>query len=878
MVSKQFRPKLFRPIDLELSNRPRATSHPSKPSLKHDNRCPIKIVNSPIAFNLKLLSYAIVLGCSSPYLAAEYPPPPPVYSPEEQLGHFQFAEEGYRIELVASEPMIEDPVAIRFDGEGRLWVVEMKGYMQDIDRSGVNDPIGRVSVLEDTNGDGAMDKRTVFLDNLVLPRSVAIHPDGVLVAENKPLWFVRDTDGDLVADQKIPVDPNYAQDNVEHSSNGLYRAMDNWIYNAKEGHRYRREGDQWIRDETEARGQWGICQDDFGRLIYNYNHSQLHGDLVPPNTLTRNPNHKPSTGLSVGITSTNAVFPIRPNLASNRGYIPGALDEQGRIQEFTSACAPLVYRGDLFSEFSGDAFVCEPVGNLIKRSKLSNSGGRITGQSVYPDLDFLTSTDERFRPCWIANGPDGALYIADMYRGIVQDGIHMSPYFREISIARKMDTPIHLGRIWRIVPDAFEQPNLPSFSTMSAVQLVETLAHPSGWWRDQAQMYLVERDLRTAIPDLQKIVFKSENQLARLHALWTLEGLRAPHPESLIKTLHDPTPAIQAAGLRVLHSLGIDHSVLASHIEALAQESLSPQFRLQSILTLGNLNISHTKRFDTLKSLILSHLDDPLIRDATLSSLANSEANFLHALWAELPDSLATDSGTAFIIESLSQAVGKSRNAPAIETLLSFLDSPNPNGKQRAVLAGLEIHATAFSRSPVALNRKPVAANHHRAMQSYFSWPGHTPAYSPQADTRPLTPNEQVLFARGRQVYLTSCVACHGGDGQGMNLLAPPLAGSDWVVGNPERLARVLFHGLTGPITVSGKRYAAPDVQPIMPPLANLSNSDTASVLTYIRREWGNGAEPIEPGRIGQLRIQAQGRTVPWTEEELEPFSNPNPE
>ena len=835
-------------------------------------------MHSPSAFQLKLLAYAIAAGCTSAYPAANYPPPPPVHSPAEQLGHFQLAERGYQIELVASEPLIEDPVALQFDGEGRLWVVEMRGYMQDIDRSGVNDPIGRVSVLEDTNGDGVIDKSTVFLDKLVLPRSVAIHPDGVLIAENKPLWFAQDIDGDLVADQKSLVDPNYAQDSVEHSSNGLYRAMDNWIYNAKEGHRYHRNGDQWIRDETEARGQWGICQDDFGRLIYNYNHSQLHGDLVPPNTLTRNPNHEPSTGLSVGITSTNAVFPIRPNLASNRGYIPGALDDQERIQEFTSACAPLIYRGDLFSEFSGNAFVCEPVGNLIKRSKLSNSGGRITGQSVYPDRDFLTSTDERFRPCWIATGPDGALYIADMYRGIVQDGVHMSPYLREISIARKMDTPIHLGRIWRIVPHSFEQPDRPSFSTMSADKLVETLAHPSGWWRDQAQMHLVEQDFQVAIPDLQMMALNSESQWARLHALWTLEGLRAPDPESLIDILHDPIPAIQAAGLRVLHSLGIAHSVLARHIEALAQKSPSPQLRLQSILTLGDLNISDATRFDTLQKLTLPHLDDPLVRDATLSSLANREAEFLHRLWAELPDSLATDSGTAFLIESLSQAVGKSRNTRAIEVLLSLLDSPNLSGKQRALLAGLEIHASAFSHSPVALSRKPLAANYHEAIQRYFSWPGHTPAYSDKADIRPLTPKEQALFARGRQVYLTSCVACHAGDGQGMKLLAPPLAGSDWVVGNPERLARVLFHGLTGPITVSGKRYAAPDVQPIMPPLANLSNSDTASVLTYIRREWDNDAAPIESRTISQLRIQAQGRTVPWTEAELEPFSKANSE
>lgn len=806
-------------------------------------------------------------------MAADYPPPPPVFSPEEQLGHFQFAESGYRIELVASEPMIEDPVAIRFDGEGRLWVVEMRSYMQDIDRTGVNEPIGRISVLEDTDRDGVMDKSTVFLDGLVLPRTVAIHPDGVLFAESKPLWFAQDTDGDLVADRKTLVDPNYARDNVEHSANGLYRAMDNWIYNAKEGHRYRRQGKEWIRDETEARGQWGICQDDFGRLIYNYNHSQLHGDLVPPNTLTRNPNHEPSTGLSVGITSTNAVFPIRPTLASNRGYIPGALDDQGRIQEFTSACAPLIYRGDLFSEFSGNAFVCEPVGNLVKRSKISHDGIHISGHPAHPDRDFLTSTDERFRPCWITTGPDGALYIADMYRGIVQDGIHMSPYLREISAAREMDTPIHLGRIWRIVPESFEQPERPSFSAQPTDELTRALAHTSGWWRDQAQMHLVERDLRSAIPALRQMALENENPLAQLHALWTLEGLRAPHPESLTDILHDPSPEVQSAGLQVLKSLGLKDSILAEQIESLAQKPISPQLRLQSILTLGDLGISDTERFRLLTKFVHSHVDDPLIRDATMSSLANREIGFLKALWAVLPENVESNSGNAFLIESIAQAIGKSRNAQSIEQLLALLESPNLNGKQSAALAGFEIHAAAYSKSPVALARKPLAAVHHKSLQNYFSWPGHTPAYSQTNDVRPLTQKEQELFTRGRQVYLTSCVACHGSDGKGMKLLAPPLAGSDWVAGNPERLARVLFHGLIGPITVNGKRYAAPEIQPIMPPLANLDNSDIASVLTYIRREWSNDAEPIEPGTISQLRIQAQGRTIPWTEAELEPFS-----
>ncbi len=771
--------------------------------------------------------------------------------------------------------MVQDPVAIRFDGEGRLWVVEMRGYMRDIDRSGVNDPIGRISVLEDVNGDGVMDQSTVFLDDLVLPRSVSIHPDGVLVAESKPLWFVQDTDGDLVADRKTLVDPHYANDNIEHSANGLYRAMDNWIYNAKEGYRYRRQGNGWLRQATEARGQWGIVQDDFGNLFYNYNHSQLHGDLVPPNTLTRNPHHDLSTGLSVGITTTNAVFPIRPNLASNRGYIPGALDDQGRIQEFTSAGAPFIYRGQLFNAFAGNAFVCEPVGNLVKRSIIDYSGGRPSGRSAYADRDFIASTDERFRPCWIAHGPDGAIYIADMYRGIVQDGIHMSPYLREISIARKMDTPIHLGRIWRVVPDNFEQPRPPQFSQMSTGDLLRHLDHPSGWWRDQAQMHLVEKNHRFAIPDLLEMALRHNNPLTRLHALWTLEGLQAENPEALVGVLDDTSPDIQSAGLRVLHSLGLSDSKIARLLAERANDSLSPQFRIQSILTIGELDVPAHSRFDLLWDLVQSQLHDPFVRDAIMSSLAHQEIDFLTHRWPTFPEDPDSSGGLPFFIEALAQSIGKSRDPLAIESLLGLVDARQPDGKQEAILAGIRIHAAAFRRSPVSLSRKPPITEHYDEFSRFFAWPGHTPVYSPRTDARPLNKKEQALFTRGRQVYLTSCVACHGSDGEGVKQIAPPLAGSDWVTGSPERLARVLFHGLTGPVTVSGKTYAAPEVLPLMLPLANLSNTDIASVLTYVRREWGNQADPIESRTISQLRIQAQGRTVPWTEEELTPFASP---
>lgn len=794
-------------------------------------------------------------------------PVPPVYSPEEQLTQWELSEAGYRVELVASEPLIEDPVAMAFDGEGRLWVAEMRGFMRNIDREGVNDPIGRVSVLLDTDGDGIMDESQVYLDGLILPRALSIHPDGVLIAESKPLWFVEDLDGDLVADRKTLVDADYAQDSVEHSANGLLRGLDNWIYNAKEGHRYRRVGNEWIRGETERRGQWGISKDNYGRLFYNYNHSQLHTDLAPPNSLTRNPNHQPVTGLSMSVTADNRIFPIRPTLAANRAYIPGVLDEQQRIKKFTSACAPFIYRGDLMPDFFGDAFVCATVGNLVKRNRISTTGVAVSGSPVYSDRDFLASRDERFRPCWITTGPDGALYIADMYRGVVQDGVHMSSYLREHSIERKMDKPIHLGRIWRIVPQGFKPPPAPRFASMNREELLGALSHGNGWWRDMAQMHLVERIGLEAIPELRTIALSGDNELARLHALWALEGLGDPEPERLVPLLEDPLPSIQTHALRVLHALNLDREYWLKIFSDFAGRNLSEEVALQSILTLGELPMDNAERIYALRAIAFPRIENPLFRDALVSSLPGQEVEFIETL---MTDGVTDSSpGLGFLVEALSSAATRSRDSNSIDRLIRVL-SEDSGGLGDSVWKGITALGGSLKREPIALNAPPEYSEYASRLREFFAWPGHHPiAASQKNGPRPLTESEEKLFFQGRQVYLANCVVCHGPDGEGLPMLGPPLANSDWVQGDEGALVRILLHGLTGPISINGKRYAAPEIQPTMPPLSTLSNDQVAAALTYIRREWHNNAEPVTSRSVSTLRIQTQGRMLPWTEDEL---------
>ena len=217
-------------------------------------------------------------------------PPAPVLSGEQALKSFKLAP-GFRIELVASEPLVQEPVAITFAPDGKIWVVEMSGYMRDADGTGENQPFGKVVSLEDTDGDGKMDKRTVFLDGLVMPRALALIRDGLLVAEPPHLWFCRDTDGDGKSDQKTEVAKDYGDTkSPEHTANGLMWALDNWIYSADTTMRFRSGEEDWIREPTSFRGQFGISQDDFGRIVYNSNSDQFRIDLVPSKYLQRNSN------------------------------------------------------------------------------------------------------------------------------------------------------------------------------------------------------------------------------------------------------------------------------------------------------------------------------------------------------------------------------------------------------------------------------------------------------------------------------------------------------------------------------------------------------------------------------------------------------------
>ncbi len=422
-------------------------------------------------------------------------PPSPVVPADKCAFH---VAEGWRVELVAGEPLVGDPVHAAFDEKGRLWVVEMRGFMADLQGRGENDPVGKVVVLEDVDGDGRFDKRTVFLDGLISPRSVGFAAGGVLIAEPPALWHCKDVDGDLTCDKKEAVDPLYAwRGNPEHLPNGLLYALDNWIYNAGSTWRYRFVEGRWIRGHTRFRGQWGLTQDDRGRLYGNHNTTLLRGDLVP--CWSPLAHSRAAKDVNLDLTTDQSVRALRPNTGVNRGYRPGVLREDGSLLVTQSACAPLV--------LDGQVFVCDPSANLVKRFRLEGI------EPLDGPGEFLSSLDERFRPVNLFSGPDGALYVVDMYRGIIQHGAYMTSFLRREVVARGLDRPVGLGRIWRVSKGDAKR-------TPPAADLVSELTSPIAWRRLTAQRLLVERG--RVEPGLRELALQGSR-----HALWTLEGLGA---------------------------------------------------------------------------------------------------------------------------------------------------------------------------------------------------------------------------------------------------------------------------------------------------------------------------------------------------------------
>mgnify|MGYP003465787750 FL=1 len=435
-------------------------------------------------------------------------PSPVALTPEESMKTMHLPE-GYRLELVAGEPMIEEPVAIVWDGNGRMYVAEMLTYMQDIEATGENDPVSRIVRLEDTNGDGKMDKRTVFIDSLVLPRMMLTLDDRLIVQEtySNNLYTYRDTNNDGIADEKVQVYHDDTPDtrNLEHQKSGLVWNLDNWIYTSRQV-RYKWTGNELKIDSLTdvPGGQWGLGNDDYGRLFLSsaggevaalgFQQMPAYGELDFENDQYEGDFQEP--------------WPIiaTPDVEGGKKR----LRDDSTLNHFTASCGQTIFRGHrLPAGMKGDLFICEPVGRLIRRAKVLNKNGMRVVKNAYDKAEFIASTDMNFRPVNMATGPDGCLYIVDMYRGIIQEGTWTGPksYLRPQIQRLGLDKNIGRGRIYRVVHEAIApDTQKPNLLNATAEQLVQYLSHPNGWWRDNAQKLLIVRNEQSVVPALKQIV------------------------------------------------------------------------------------------------------------------------------------------------------------------------------------------------------------------------------------------------------------------------------------------------------------------------------------------------------------------------------------
>ena len=494
------------------------------------------------------------------------PTPSPAYlSPEESMKTI-YLPKGYRLELVASEPMVQEPVAIAWDGNARMYVAEMTTYMRDADATGEQQPTSRILLLEDTDNDGKMDKRSVFVDSLLLPRMLQCVGKEVLVNETNSISIesYQDTDGDGRADRKKTV---YSNDkykpnemNMEHQRSGLDWNIDNWMYMTYDPVRLRYTNGTMKSDTLPSGaggGQWGLTHDNYGRLFYSsaggetpvlgFQINPRYGRLEMPDQISR---------------EFQEVWPVIATPDVQGGF--PRLRPDNTLNHFTACCGQSIFRGDrLPKDLVGDYLVCEPVGRIIRRAEVIDLKGKTVLQNHYYRKEFISSSDMNFRPVNSATGPDGNLYIVDMHHGIIQQANWTKPgtFLRNRIDSLGLAKNIGHGRIYRVVHEDFKPGPKPGMLDEPSAKLVTYLNHPNGWWRDNAQKELIIRRDQSVVPALKAIATGSkpewsgdEAHLARIHALWTLEGLDAVDKPVLFQALADAHGKVRKSAVWILES------------------------------------------------------------------------------------------------------------------------------------------------------------------------------------------------------------------------------------------------------------------------------------------------------------------------------------
>ncbi len=660
----------------------------------------------------RLGTFALLLAlaaCSQTEHTGRYKP----LSPQESLRSFRLSED-FHVELVAAEPLVFDPVEMVFDENGRLYVAEMLDYPED-------PPPGqparsRIVLLEDTDGDGRMDRRTVFADHVLEVSGLLPWKGGLIVTSAPDILFLKDTDGDGKADVRQVLYTGFPKVNPEARITNPRLRVDNWIYAANDGGDgritspdhpeqppvlvrgtdFRFRPDRGLAEAASGPTQFGMTFDDWGNRFLSQNTVHIRNAVLPMQYLQRN-TLLPVSAVSVDISDHGQpsvkVFPLtKPQLwreqrtrIRQQRYNENQLNKTEEVGGyFTAATGGTVYTGDAFpKEYVGNVFTGDVNGNLVHRDILAPDGVTFSARRAKDRVEFLASTDDWFRPCNFANAPDGLLYVTDIYREFIE-----TPESIPEAIKKNMDfwSGIDKGRIYRIVPNhPLRKGNLkPNLGAAGAAELVQQLANPNGWHRQTAQRLLVDRQDRAAVPLLEEMAAKNDFPLARLHALWTLEGLSALTPALVERALHDPHAGIREHALRISEPYLAKSKSLAAAVLAMTKDP-EPRVQFQLAFTLGELK--DPRALAALADIASARAGDRWFRTAVLSSVPNS-AFPLFATLRTRPGRW----GDPLFLSELSSLLGAKHDPGEIAQVLNELAAlPDPDADKwrEACLSGL---------------------------------------------------------------------------------------------------------------------------------------------------------------------------------------------
>lgn len=622
-------------------------------------------------------------------------------SPQESAKLWE-VDGDYEVQLVASEPLTCDPVDIAWDEKGRLFVAEMGDYPLPVGDDGPY--LSRIRLLTDNDGDGVMDKATTWATDLDHVQGLLPMQGGLFVTTRTAILFLEDTDGDDIADVRKTLftlnEPGHNQLQVSSPRYGLDNRV--WLSNGLDGKQIY-PGDQPDKpleinklnlrydprsgaiEPITGTGQFGGSLDDYNRHFYNTNRNPVIFSVMPLEAVKRNP----LAGITTGQEDIQAPgAPVYPLALSHT-------TASAHAGTHTAACGLGIYRGDLMPELAGEVFVCDPTAQLVTRNRLVPNGSSFTAERVGKGRDFLVSGDEWTRPVQVRTGPDGGLYVVDMYRRFID---HARFFPEDFVKSHYMRAGLDQGRIWRVVPKGAKvapPAPLPSGDTAKLVALLES---GNGWTRTEAQRLLVEKQDASAIPLLEKLL-APEHPKTAAHALWTLAGFEALKAEHLRPILVGSNESgLLENALLAAHETGLAKELGGAITAALEKDT--PRFRFLAIALNPELAFSAA----ALAKHVAAAPADAWLRKAIFSSAPSLSLEMLLALLDDAAFIAKPAAETGPVLTDFARLVAARGELGEISQVLARLGG-EPGANHFALVTGL---SEGLARSP--LKQRTLAA------------------------------------------------------------------------------------------------------------------------------------------------------------------------